>query len=632
VSDVKGPASSGSSGGGAHPSQVNTHTFANTVLVGLGVAVFAAWHLAVATTVASVGLGDVSKTLQALVGLEPISGLPGGETEEARPTLLAFAAYALLLLVVLVGGAWGLIELRVRRRGGADTRGMATKRQVVAALGEDKVRASAEQTRPSMSPVIRKHAALGEIGLRLGREQGSGADVWLTLQDHLAVIASTGGGKSVSVMIPAALSAPGALIVTSNEVSILDLIVTERAKRGRVWVFDPLGRTSWPEQMVWNPVQGCEEGETALARGVAFAAGLKADGGSTNAGFFQRNAMIALSRMLHAAALDGRDMAEVLRWATNLDTDGKVAANLIRRSTDERAEKGWAAMLDAVSTGADETVASSRQTLQQAVEPLTLRKVTKWVTPTPGAVEFDARAFVTSTDTLVLISDDSSSTNVGPLCTMLLQEVMDSIKSVVPFLPHGRLDPPMRLVGDEFANIAPVEKAPELSSEVRKLGVQLVLAFQSEQQLRSRWGDRGQTLLEQMSAELILAGVKSTNSLKRYSDLAGKVEVEEHTTSYGEGGVRGGSTSTRERDVMRADQVRTLADGTGLLVWRNAAPMVIEMTPWFKQPQAEQLQRNAKEVAARRAVHATSGGRTLGESGSDSGESPALGAAEKAPS
>lgn len=619
------------------PHTTSTHAFANTVLGGLVVVVFVAWHLAVATTIDTVGLGDVGATLDALAGLEPVAGLPGSPETSAVAPLLAFSGYLLLLLFVILGGAWAFIELRGRTRSGRgqssrETRGMATERQVVAAVGEDKVRASAEQTRPGMSPTIRKHAGLAELGLKLGNEQASGKEVWLTLEDHLTVIAAAGGGKTSAVMVPAALTAPGALIVTSNEVSILDLIATARAKRGRVWVFDPLGRTSWPEPMVWNPVQDCEEGETALARGIAFAAGLKADGGSsTNAGFFQRNATIALSRMLHAAALGGHDMSEVLRWATNLDTDGKIAASLIRHSTDERAEKSWAAMLDAVSSGADETVASSRQTLQQVVEPLTLRKVTRWVTPAPGVPEFDARAFATSTDTLVLISDDSSSTNVGPLCTMLLQEVMDSVKAVVPFLEHGRLDPPMRLVGDEFANIAPVEKAPELSTEVRKLGMQLVLAFQSEQQLRSRWGDRGQTLLE-MSTELVLAGVKSTASLKRYSDLAGKVEVEEHTTSYSDGDVRGGSTSTREREVMRADQVRTLADGTGLLVWRNAAPMVVQMTPWFREPYAEDLARDAKTVAARRAAHAAATRPVRANHPNHTASDPANHSAEKAPS
>ncbi|WP_340541041.1 type IV secretory system conjugative DNA transfer family protein [Nocardioides sp. GXZ039] len=559
---------------------VASHTAGNVVVALIALCAIGSWHAAVVLTSGSVGVVDVAGSIDVLIG------------GAGRGTWALFGAF---LAAVAAAGAGVIWLLRKRRSSGdAERRGLASKEQAEAALGETAVRESAAQTRPGLSAAIREKVELDEIGLRVGRDKASGSELVLPHDDHLVVMASTGGGKSTLVMIPAALAAPGALVVTSNEVSILDLIATSRARLGRLWVFDPLNRASWPEPMVWNAVGGCEDGKTALARGIAFAAGLKSDkGGSTNAGFFQHNAMIALSRMLHAAALSGRDMSEVLRWTANLDIEGKVAARLISESADPRAEQGWADMLVAVSTGAVETVSSSRQTLQQAVEPLTLKAVTRWVSPQPGVPEFDAGEFVRSTDTLVLISDDSSATNVGPLCTMLFQEVMDAVKAAAPTMKYGKLDPPLRVVGDEFANIAPIDKAPELASEVRKLGVQLILAFQSELQTRSRWGDRGQILLEQC-AELALAGLKSPTSLRRYSELTGKVDVDDDTH--------------RQREVLRSDELRMLESGTGLLLYRNAAPMVIELDPWFRSPNAEQLEADRATVADRRAAHARAQG------------------------
>ena len=67
---------------------------------------------------------------------------------------------------------------------------------------------------------------------------------------------------------------------------------------------------------------------------------------------------------------------------------------------------------------------------------------------------FDAKAFVASTDTLILVADQNASTNVAPLCAMLLQEVVDTAKAHAARQPGGRLDPPLRLVGDELANVA----------------------------------------------------------------------------------------------------------------------------------------------------------------------------------
>lgn len=588
------------------------------------------WHAALVTTVSGVGWGDGLETIRALTRLSPVAGHrtrdasgdgagDGVGDGSVTVTLVVFGLYLAVAIAVLT-----YLGLRiVRRVSGAGSRGsgagMATRDAVRSTLGIKPVRAHAAQTRPALSTSERKRAGVEEIGLQLGELTGGGHEpVVIGFDDHLSVTAVTGAGKSVYVMVPAALSAPGALVVTSNEVSILDVIATAREKKGRVWVFDPLGRTSWPEPMTWDPVAGCEDGEQALARGIAFAFGLGAgDSSTTNAGFFRTNVQIALSRMLHAAALSGASMRDVLGWAANLGTDYRIAAEILR--SDERAEAGWATALEGVATGADETVASSRNTLMQAVEPLALRRVSQWVSQRPDVPVFDPDAFVRSTDTLVLISDDSSSTNVGPLCTMLFQEVVDAVKRWAPLAPFGKLDPPMRIVGDEFANIAPIEKAPEISSEVRKLGVQMVLAFQSELQAKTRWGDkRGQTLMEQMAAELVLPGLKSTSTLQRYESLSGRVEVEQHTTSYspntggwaggwaGAGASVGGSSSWQERNVLRADEIRQLEDGTALLLWRNTAPVIVRLTPWFERPDAAELKADAAHVAQRRIDHAAS--------------------------
>ncbi|WP_028473843.1 type IV secretory system conjugative DNA transfer family protein [Nocardioides alkalitolerans] len=518
------------------------------------------WHAALVTTVAGVGWGDGLETIRALTRLSPVAGHrtrdastnasgDGAGDGSVTVTLVVFGLYLAVAIAVLT-----YLGLRIVRRvsGAKSGAGMATRDAVRSTLGIKPVRAHAAQTRPALSTSERKRAGVEEIGLQLGELTGGGHEpVVIGFDDHLSVTAVTGAGKSVYVMVPAALSAPGALVVTSNEVSILDVIATARERKGRVWVFDPLGRTSWPEPMTWDPVAGCEDGEQALARGIAFAFGLGTnDSSTTNAGFFRTNVQIALSRMLHAAALSGASMRDVLGWAANLGTDYRIAAEILR--SDERAEAGWATALEGVATGADETVASSRNTLMQAVEPLALRRVSQWVSQRPGVPVFDPDAFVRSTDTLVLISDDSSSTNVGPLCTMLFQEVVDAVKRWAPLAPFGKLDPPMRIVGDEFANIAPIEKAPEISSEVRKLGVQMVLAFQSELQAKTRWGDkRGQTLMEQMAAELVLPGLKSTSTLQRYESLSGRVEVEQHTTSYSPTQADG-----RARGPVRAGRVR----------------------------------------------------------------------------
>ncbi|MDN5780369.1 MAG: type IV secretory system conjugative DNA transfer family protein, partial [Humibacillus sp.] len=575
---------------------------ANLSMLGLAVGIALVWHLAVWATSDGLGVLEVGRTVTALVRFHPLT-IDGVDTAATTVVAVTFG----VLVVAVLGAYLGLVfawygRARRRRRG----KGLADQAVVKSAAGERRARTSAAITRPGLTDKERQQIPLEQVGLQLAEEATSGAPVIFTHEDALAVIAPSGAGKSRYVMIPACLSAPGALVVTSNEVSILDVIAGPRGRVGKVWVFDPLNRASWPVPMVWDPVGGCQDGHRALSRGHAFAAGLAANNsGSTNAGFFQKNSSSALTRMLHAAALGGKSMDDVLGWAIRLDNGAQEPQDLIEASTDPRAEPLWAGMLRSVATGADETVASSRQTLQQAIEPLALRSVMAWVTPRAGVDTFDADQFVLSTDTLVLLSDDNSATNVGPLCTMVFQEVIDAVKAYAPLSEHGRLDPPMRIVGDEIANVAPIEKLPETVTEIRKLGCQVLLAFQSPGQAVARWGEhRGNTLMEQMAAEVILPGVKSPKALQHYSDLVGEVEVAEESTSHDRDGRHSsGSTSVHLRRVLRPDEIRELDAGLGLVVFRNAPAIVVRFTPWFARPGGAGLAKEATATADWRRNH-----------------------------
>lgn len=407
-------------------------TRANMTLCLLGAGGVLAWHAAVFLTADGIGVGELGRTLRAVVSGRPLAGLAPADPASPAVTVAAWLSLVGLLFGCFVAWAFTWSSWRRRRAGG---KGFADDDQVREGLGVQRARASAAQTRPGLTPAQRKHAPLTDVGLPLGTST-SGEPAVLPLEDHVAVVATTGGGKTVNIMIPAALDAPGPEVITCTRADILDVVAARRAELGRVWVFDPLDRLGWPEPMVWNPVAGCRHGQTAVSRGLAFAAGLGADDkSSTNSGFFRGNAASALTRLLHAADLDDRPIGDVIDWAIHLDDGAEEAQDIIRTCPLPEAEPLWAGMLRSVATGADETVASSRQTLQQTVEPLALRGVLRWVTPREGVPTFDPAAFVRSTDTLFLVADANASTNVAPLCTMLLQEVVDAAKAAAARCP-----------------------------------------------------------------------------------------------------------------------------------------------------------------------------------------------------
>jgi len=408
---------------------------ANITMCLLAGSALLAWHAAVFLTADGVGLADLRTTARALLHGHPLTGLAGAHPASPAVTLTVWAVLLGVLFAGFLAWAFTFGAWRARRRRG---KGFADNSQIRDGLGLAHARASAAQTRPGLTAAERKRVPIEQVGLPLGTST-TGEPVVLSLEDHAVVIAPTGAGKSVEVRIPAALTAPGALVVTCTRADILDVIAKTRTTATRtsagrnaadgtgnprkVWVFDPLDRLGWPEPMVWNPVAGCRDGQRAVSRGLAFAAGLGADDrSSTNSSFFRANAASALTRLLHAADLDGRPIADVIAWAVHLDDGAEQAQELIRRSTLEQAEPLWAGMLRSVATGAEETVSSSRQTLAQAIEAMALRSVLRWVTPRDGVPSFDVARFVAGSDTLVLVGDANASTNVAPLCAMLLQE------------------------------------------------------------------------------------------------------------------------------------------------------------------------------------------------------------------
>ena len=558
------------------------------VLVAFGALL--AWHLAVVITGGG-PLAALGSTLRALMTGAPIDGLPRAQ-RPGNPALTVTLAGGLALLPV---GGWACWTLRRAARRGPV--GLADKGQTRRSAGEDRVRTKALYgRRASVARGLNVDTApLSEVGLLLGRATGTGEPVIASLEDQIAVIAPTGGGKTLYLMLGASLDAPGPLVATSTKPEVLDAIVEARTGRGRVWVFDPLDMANWPEPMVWNPVTGAARSEVASSRGEAFAAGLSGESGGNEHVFFRDAAAIIIARLLHAAALSGHSMVDVVQWALELERNS-TARDVLSGSPD--AELLWAQTLQTASEGADETISSVRMTLAQKVEPILSRKVMRQMTPQTGVEEFDPVAFVTSTDTLILITDDNARTNVAPLTTMLLAEVMDAAKAAAARSMIGRLDPPMRIVADEVANVAPVPKLPGYLSDSRGSGTQWMVAFQSLAQVTAKWGqDQGAQLLGNLNVSMILGGLQDDDALERFSALVGKTDLVEVTATLDKAtSTTSRSVSLTERDVLRPEEVRQIPDGQALVIYRNAPAMIVDLIPWTKREDADDIAEGIERV------------------------------------
>jgi type IV secretion system protein VirD4 len=213
---------------------------------------------------------------------------------------------------------------RPRAEGGGSEVSLASVREAETLLGVPSLR----KVRGSAGP-LRQAAALGmkmiftqaEVGWRLGRAyEPRGGELWVPWDGTTSVIGPQGSGKTLDLLTPALLGAPGAALVTLTKVDDLLLSFPVRSRNDRpCLVLDPFGPASGLPELVWDPVARCVDSMVAERRAKAFTAGtvkgaVAGGHGDDAARFYAAEAAKVLQAFVHAAALTGRTLDHVLRW------------------------------------------------------------------------------------------------------------------------------------------------------------------------------------------------------------------------------------------------------------------------------------------------------------------------------
>jgi type IV secretion system protein VirD4 len=160
--------------------------------------------------------------------------------------------------------------------------------------------------------------------LTLGRVDGK--LVACEPRTSLAVVGPTGSGKTAGFAIPTLLEWNGPVIATSVKTDLLAVTVGHRRSRGTVWVYDPT-RVSGEGGCGWSPLAGCRTWSGALRTASAMAEAAQARLGSgSESGYWYEQAARGLAPYLHAAAISGRHMRDVVRWVDMQDETESAAA------------------------------------------------------------------------------------------------------------------------------------------------------------------------------------------------------------------------------------------------------------------------------------------------------------------
>ena len=279
----------------------------------------------------------------------------------------AIAALAILLLGGLAGLAWAL---RAVWPGNQARRTMRSTSEIHDMIDKDAARRGAGLRASIASPKGTDMRQLAvQIG-RIGRQK-----VYKSFEDFTLVFMGPRSNKTSAVAVPRILSAPGAVVATSNKPDLWILTAQLRAKVGRVYVFDPSRIAYQPQTWWWNMLADIRT--VADARRVAghFVDSARADGGSDREDpFFAPTGKNVLSMSLLAAALGGHTMRDVLHW---VDTYSNAAVAILEMHGQQRAADALSALLDLPG----ETRGGVWGEAQTALATIQDESTLTWVTP-----------------------------------------------------------------------------------------------------------------------------------------------------------------------------------------------------------------------------------------------------------
>jgi len=417
-----------------------------------------------------------------------------------------------------------------------------------------------------------------DVGWHLGRSRSPrGVDLWVRFDRTTGVYGPQGSGKTLDLLTPALLQAPGAALVTLTKADDLLLTVDHRATGGRpVAVLDPFGSVPGLPELVWDPVAGCVDSMTAERRAKAFAAGtvsgaVTGGGGDSAARFYAFEAAKVLQAYFHAAALTGRTLDDVLQWAAHPQA-ATEPEDILRAHP--HAAPFWDGLLHGALHGDHRTAGNTATTVQQALSLFFQSSIRARCVPGPGRAATDIAGLIVAGGTIYLLGRDDPYASASPLMTALAEHVLDTALQLADASEHGRLCPSFLACLDELPSTTPLPTLRTRMANDRALGISFLYAAQTWRQLVIIYGeDEARALFGLTNNIVVFGGGKDGHFYREVSELLGVARVRRTSYSYGCGG-GGRSTHGEDVPILRPEEIRGLPPGQALVVAENARPLI----------------------------------------------------------
>ena len=390
------------------------------------------------------------------------------------------------------------------------------------------------------------------------------------------VVGPTQSRKTSGFAVPAILEWQGPVLAASVKSDLARHTVGWRSRLGRVAVYDPTGATGMTAAP-WSPLcaAGTWEGARAVAASLTEVARSSA-GSLTDGDFWYATAAKLLAPLLHAAAVSGRGMADVLRWLDTQETEEVADALALAEA--------WPALQAALASwGRDERQRSAvYTTAETALDAFAAPDVAAGEAAHRGGA-LDPAAVLDGCHTLYLCAPAHDQRRLRPLFATVVAQVVTAAYERAT-RAGAPIDPPLLVVLDEAANIAPLADLDVLASTGAGHGVQLVTVWQDLAQLDARYGRRAGTVVNNHRVKVFLSGIADPATLEHASTLVGDTEVRNRTVTVDTRGATSSTDAPAARRLLAPDALRRIVPGRAVAISGHLPPVALALRSWHDVP------------------------------------------------
>jgi type IV secretion system protein VirD4 len=495
----------------------------------------------------------------------PSRAFPRAVERAAAPGAPAYALVAVASLVFFCSAAWrAYLRVRSWRAGsplGKEQRSLARR-----AVDRGWVRPRtwalpSDMRRLWVCGPVSGRPYLGVIGKAPPRTLAAEVEV------QPMVVSPPRVGKSSGYVIPWLLDHPGPALALSTKLDTYHATAPYRRSLGQVWVYDPFGdgRSSG-----FSPLVPARTWSGALRAGESLASAAHPDQANAANEFWDKEAASMLAPLLHAAALAGAGMAEVVRW---LDArDFKDPLNILKAANAGAAADQLEGVDRRDERNRETTVMSALNLLRAYRYPEVVACADGDLTPERF---LDGRA-----NTIYVVAAEHDQEVLRPVILALVSSVYRT--AIEKARRTGALDPPLMIVMDEAANIAPVRNLASWLSQCGDHGIIIPTLWQSIAQIDNRYGRAARdAICAASTAQMFLPPLADPSTVGYLTELLGEEPVANASTSTG---LARHTLSIGHQKAGPAPWLRQIERGRAVLVYRDLPPAIVRTPRWFEDP------------------------------------------------